>query len=280
VNYRILSPSLHATADAAAAVFRKQFGFTGLKVEEPFDESINFRPTFHCQSADFNHVCIEISDKAFPTTLDAIIGDCTTRFIPVLFYVAISSTDDDPKFSENLKRAKQYGIGIVDVSSKDNPITPAVSLSLAGVRAFDSADFAPKYWQIVRQARETFRNGDPAKGCQRIYEELEDRTRKIARMATKYGWWKSASPNIKPNTPWYRVAKFLQEELNITQAGCPNLTEPLLADVMGATRHRNIVSHKPKSKKKLIERDKKLRTIFEKGVDLLQEVLDASQSIR
>jgi hypothetical protein len=123
-----------------------------------------------------------------------------------------------------------------------------------------------------------FIDGEPAKACSIVYDELEGACRRYAKKCAEKGFW---NPNLNLDTGgWANVMSQMDRTLNRSNPFTKPLTPALCARIVGVTTHRNDTGHKPKKLKDLIKRDKELRTRFETAVDLLDEFLNAVKSAR
>lgn len=289
MNFRFLEAPLWPTAEAAKAFFKKELGVTSFKIEQPIQPDMEYGPTLSAVTKDFHWLCIEVSESAWPqrNVLDAFVLDCKNRCLPVRLYVAIPRGTSDPAFRANLKRAKQNGVGVVEVDEVGgNVFQDALSLSLTGLRGTNPIDFPPKYRSAIRDAGQTFCNGSPGKGCSTIYEEIEALSRRLAKKTKQRGFWRALKPSEKPpkidlvRGQWARLMKILIEHLDLKKCRCSKLNEPLLARVLGITGHRNESAHKPHNQTMLKKRDEELRTRFEAGIDILRDLINATKPLR
>lgn len=290
MNFQLLAQHLHETANEAKSYFATKHGAKQFKAEVPLAEVTSLRPTLSGQLGDRSLICIEVSESAYSASLDTFVVDCSTKSLPVKLYVAIPDARGDPDFSNNLKRAKARGVGIVEIK---NPapilLQDAVSLSLFGVRPIDLKAYAAGRKDALRQAEATFRNGNPVKGCQSVCEELEALTRAFAKRTKAEGWWKTPAPgSAKPPAvnldtgPWAKVLEALAASLDVTSARkkCPAFSLGLITKARALTDIRNMTSHRPASLRELIQRDTKLRTAFENACDVLADWSTATKPLK
>lgn len=286
MSYRILPSQLHETADAALAWFRTQRGITSFRVEEPIANDIEFVPTLSKRTRDHYTLCVEVSEKPYTTPLDSFVLECKNRVVPVKLFVVIPSGKGDSMFKDNLKRAQRNGVGVIEVDGNGGAVIhEALALSLTGVRAPDPADFPNKYRQALAEALSTFRNGDPVKGCGRLYDELEDLTRRIASKVDRKRAWKEAAISQAASVdfskaPWAMITNLLLGGIEQKILKSPQLTGALLARVYGVTSHRNESGHKPANRAALTRRDRELRTRFETASDLLRDLVAGVRPLR
>lgn len=283
MSYSLLPPPLHGTADAARVFFREHFGTPTFKTEESPYPGATYRPTFSGFTRDHHILCVEVSDTPYTNSLDAFVLDCKQKILPVKLYVVIPNGDGDGNFKTNLRRAKENGVGVIEVGNGAGAVIHDVlSLSLTGIRPYDARDFPAKYREAVSGAYNTFLNGDPSKGCARVYDELEVLCRAIGKKALKrkgFGNMVKASVFDFEKGAWATIIDFLNKHLDRSKITCPELSAALLARVHGITPHRNESGHKPADTKALTRRDRELRTRFEHSTDLLRDLIHASRGL-
>ena len=286
-QYTILPPPLQKTADAAMKWFIDNWGIkkAAVKVEGAIHPDVELRPTFCVPTGDHHLLCIEVSEKhVYAKHLNAGVLGCVHFGLPVQLFVAVPSGAKDPDYSQNLKAARQAGVGIIeidDTSGHCSIVHSALPLSLIAVRKVDVISFPSKYRQSLSHALQTFLDGTaPEKACALVYDEIEALFRKIAKRTEDKGFWPNAG-NLKiDKAPWATLIRDWDAKLNRTACQCPDLTQALAARILGITQYRNESGHKPKNLKALIKRDQQLRTRFENAVDLFRELVDASKPLK
>ena len=281
MRFSLLAQNLHPTAEAAREYFARNHGAKGFRSESAIDGDINFclKPTLLAKLNDGGILCIEVSERAYSNSLDTFVVECSARTFPVKLYVVIPSMKGDPEFSANLRKAKERGVGVIQLNEEGSFLaTDAVSLSLFGLHKLKLGEFPKDKREAVRQAEQTFLDGNPVKGCQQLFEELEAVTRAFAIRSKAEGWWRA--PHVGEPPPkaklakgsWANVLRELDKFLDWKSCHkkCPLLKESLLSSVRGVTEPRNLTSHKPSAISDIVERDRKLRTWFENVGDLLK----------
>jgi hypothetical protein len=286
MTFRHLPQAFHAMADAVVTYLETERGITGFVEEDSIHKDLS-RPSLHAKTADHHFLCLEFSETSpFPLSVERFAPECSRLCLPVRVFVAVPSNSKDENFSRDLKRARDWGIGVLAVSADDvTPVQEALSLSLAGVRRIDMKIFPAKYRYALSQAEATFRQGNPAKGCSDIYDEIEALTRRIAKKTKKAGMWKASkvAGGVLPGTnlekgQWANVMEVLMNQLEPGHP--PHIPKAQLAHILGVTPHRNDTGHKPGSNTALIKRDTSLRTRFENAVDMLFDLITVSKSLR
>lgn len=289
MSFKLLAPYLHPTALAAKKYFSEQHGAKSFCFETQIDKDLPLAPTLSARLSNGCILCIEVSEKAYSNSLDTFVVECSTRSFPVKLYVVLPSAKGDADFVSNLRKAKDRGVGVVELSDENTfEAAEAVSLSLFGMHKNKLKEFPKTKREAVRQAQQTFLNGNPVKGCQSLYEELESLTRLFADRSKKEGWWRAPhSGEAKPTTniktgSWAKVLKDLAVflDLDACKKRCPLICDALIASARGVTDPRNHTSHKPNTLKAMILRDQKLRTWFESTSDLLKNWYEATKPLK
>jgi hypothetical protein len=281
MKFDLLDPSLEDTANSAVRLFKSERAVKSIKTKEhPFGED-GWAPTFFGVNDERICVCVEVSDNPYPTTLDAFILDCKNRGFPAKCYVVMPKDSNHSEFKVRLKRAQANGVGVLEIDKHLRPHSycEATTLSLTGLRN-DVHSFPKSVRPRIVGAMSTFCNGNPAKGCSEVYDEIELLTRQLGGYASTNGWWKagtSAIPNFVTDN-WNPVLNFYLQHLDFqskVKPVCPLLDKPLLQRIIGVTTYRNQTGHKPKNIQKTMDRDRRLKTRFEAAVDLFLEVIEA-----
>lgn len=283
--YRFLPAELQPLAEEVASFCVNQWGISAQDIRREDvvpGADFGFRPTLYAPSRDHHIICVEVAATAYTAALDGFILACRNHCLPVRLYVAVPE-DSSPSFQTDLRRARSNGIGVFEATGNGvQMVAEAQSLSLIDVRAPDTKRLPAAIRPQVTQALQTFRGGDPAKGCANVYDEIEAMTRKLATSARKKkAWRRLAKGKTEPKlgeiskTPWSGLAQNLLQHLDAQKLGRPRVTEALLGRVLGITSHRNETGHKPKNRTALQKRDQKLRTRFEDACDLLEEFSSA-----
>jgi hypothetical protein len=183
-----------------------------------------------------------------------------------------------------IDEARRKGVGAIEVSGENcQLIHEALPLSLAGARVEDHTRFPARYRSGLSTAEATFRNGDPAKGCSLVYDEIENLSRRLATKIHAKGFWQpKASGPPKTNFDKDNWATIM--DLLLNRADLPKLpagvNKSLLIRVASIVDARNQAGHKPKNRLLRMQRDRESRTRFESAVDLLRDFAVAVRPLR
>jgi hypothetical protein len=272
--YTLLPLNLHAAADRAKTYFCEEEGLRKVVDESQIEDNVNWRPTFKGDTTDYHILCVEVTDGGYNQAFDSAIMQCINAGLPVRFYVAYRSADiTGDKFKTTFGEAQSRGVGVLEVRDRScHLVHRANALSLAAVRKIAISSYAKKYRLALRDAQTTFLTGDPAKGCSRIYEEIEALSRKLVARAVKEGWWTTNLRMMKD--PWATVMTQFNSGVNFAAmtTRCPKMTKGILNRIVSLTDQRNEAAHKPKSRAELMARDATLRTRFENASDIFLEL--------
>lgn len=275
--YTILPPPLHSTANAAVQWFIDKWGIRAknVRVEQPIDSEVELRPTFSVITPDYHTLCVEVSASAYANTFSECAVQCLSKGLPVKLFVAMPQDHRDQNYAQNQRAAKRAGIGILQVGENSAMVIQnALSLSLMGLRAIELSEFPKKYRHSLYQAEQTFRDGNPAKGCSQIYDELEKLFRRIAKKTHAKGWWANAGGLNVDTVAWATLIDNWERHIDRAACPCRDLCQKaFVARIHGVTPYRNDTGHSPTSQARLKRRDQELRTRFESAVDLLRDIL-------
>jgi len=228
MTYRALPAHLHSMADHVRAYLARERGVVGIAVEQEVHPDLSLRPTLHGRTRDHHLACVEVTDAGYTDALDAFVLDCQRLGLPTKLLIAVPAgnpTDIRPL----LRRARLRGVGVLEVQAggRCTPLSNALSLSLTGVRRSDNKRFPVRYLPALSDAEDTFLNGDPVKGCSRLYDEIEALTRRLAGRATTRGLFVAAAAGTTPPNsnkgPWKQVLEYLRENLDYQKI--PGLTD-------------------------------------------------------
>jgi hypothetical protein len=288
MKYRALAEALVPTAEAVRKHFMTAKGVRKFKAEAEVGPSFSYRPTLLGESEDYSLVAIEVNEGVYTDSLGVFVLECLGDGLPISLFVAAPAGGGDAQLMGLVRQAKRKGFGVVEVHGKTvRPLVPALSLSLTGLRPIDYKRFPKASRQRLAQAEETFLNGDPAKGCGRVYDLIELRTRSIAIEIDRLGLWKgSASSKSRPKFnfgkgPWAKLIELVNDYADFAQFPTHGLhiDKALWGRIRGLTPHRNESGHEPSTREELQERNRQLRTRFEHAVDALEALAKASPRI-
>ena len=192
MNFRVLPAQLHRTAERVARFFNEQRGCSRFKVEEQVVKDLDYRPTLQTTTPEYLDVWIEVSELPYLRSLDGIVLHCVTSSLPVKLYVGFPAGLPATEYKTNIDEARRNGVGAIEVSDHScHVVHEAMTLSLAGVRREDHRLFPLRYRSPLFTAETTFRDGDPAKGCSLVYDEIEGLSRRLAQRIHHRNLWQA-----------------------------------------------------------------------------------------
>lgn len=283
MNFRILPTQLHSTAAEVVRFFRADRGISKFKVEEPTTSGLDYRPTLQAVTPEYHDLWIELSEAPYLTSLDGVVLHCVTNCLPVKLFVAFPVGISASEYKKKVDEARKKGVGAIEVSAGNcEVIHEALLLSLTGARSEDRSQFPLRYRSVLSTAEATFRNGDPAKGCAVVYDEIEKLSRRLAKKIAQKNWWTNVPagpPRIRPDKDkWAPLIENLINRTNFNELP-HDVSKNMLIRVAALTGSRNESAHKPKNRAAHIKRDRQLRTRFESAVDVLSDFANATRPL-
>lgn len=283
-TYRALPDNLKDYADATHKYLSKELGLSAIKIEHEVHPDVEFRPTLSAISTDKHIICAEVVEQLFTPDIEAFVLSCRNHSLPVKLYVTVPKGQIQSYDPKVLKFAHENGVAILEVDPPHHGVLitgQPVSLALGGLRKFNLQEYPAKYRAPLKQAIETFKGGNPVKGCSEVYDEIEQLTRRIGRKCESIPGGLKKTGNIDwERGNWAPALDFLKTNIDKTKVGCPSINNQLMSRLIGMTEYRNETGHKPSSLQKRIERDKQLRTRFESAMDELGQLIEAARPLR
>jgi hypothetical protein len=246
--------------------------------------AIDYRPTLQTVTPEYHDIWVEVSEAPYLRSLDSVVLHCVTNCLPVKMYVAFPEGISATEYKKNIDESRKKGVGALEViSNRCIVIHEALLLSLLGVRSEDHRQFPPRYRSVLSTAETTFRNGDPAKGCSLVYDEIEGLSRRLARKIRSKNWWTrkaSGPPTFKVDKdPWATIMETIISRADFTALPV-KMKKGLVIRVAALTDVRNEAGHKPRNRAAAIARDRELRTRFETAVDVFRDFAGAARPLR
>lgn len=285
MKYQALAESLRPLADAVVAFLRAEEGANRFVAEQPLTAGANYSPTLHGHCRDRSIVAVEVNEGTYTGLLDSFVLDSQGLGLPVRLFLAVPEQGTAQSLLDLHRNARRRGIGVLEVNGGTvRRHLPALRLSLTGLRAINRKAFPRRILPHLVAAEETFRNGDPAKGCSKVFDVLERCSRRVCLDIASKKLWRPGRKT--PNHPdswyektgaWAKVLNVASESGNWTaiRASGISIRSALWSQIQGLTDHRNDTGHEPASMDALRNRDTRLRTQFEHAVDTLSALLDA-----
>jgi len=289
LEFRALSAELVPVAMAARNFLSGQDGARKFRAESAIAEQFAYRPTLLAEASDKSLIAVEVSEGSYTAPLVEFVLDCQRESLPIRVFVAVPVGGPPGAILQLHRRARQLGIGVLEVDGRrvTRPV-PALSLSLWGLRPMTQQRFPKRLRARLSQAEDTFRNGNPAKGCGGVYDALESQSRAVAWEIDRRRLWKASTSrkghgrNWFEKHAWANVLEYVDTyvDAQTMDSNWLPFDRALWSRVRGLTPHRNESGHEPKSLRKLQARDRELRTRFEHATDCLAELVAAFPRIR
>ena len=263
--YSILDPSLFAIADSAKLRITERYALKNCQVEKAFDSSIKFVPTFHWKTTTHFIVC-EVSNRPFPVTIKEIFADISVQGLSVKLIVVYpaNNTLSTKEFQEDFSKAKLFGVGLVSVDNGNLKIEhEGLSVQLHQAKV-DLAKFVKKLRPSIEAAFTTYSNGDAKHGVQELGQIIENIIRHVAIEAKGKRDYASGG---NPSDDKYAFGNILDDLVRESI-----MDKAILGRCRGYVEDRNRVSHKPRTLKKAVELEGKLKLDFQTGLRILDDL--------
>lgn len=288
MKYRALAESLIPVAEATRRYFMDGEGAKRFRAEEAIAPSSSYRPTLLADGHDGSLLAIEVNEGVYTDALDGLVLECVSQGIPIRLFVASPGGGPAMSAMQLVRKARMRGIGVLEVVGRDvQRILPALSLSLFGLQAIGAKGYPKRYRARLTQAEDTFRNGDPVKGCSRVYDLIEECSRDVAIEIDRLGLWRVAATRPIRQVRWFRkhpwanVLEYVDEWADFRVVGLSriHITKPLWSRIRGLTPHRNESGHEPATSEERRQRDRELKTRFEHAVDTFADLVKACPTV-
>lgn len=273
MSYSILGQDLHETADKAKQYFASKYGANHFVCEAAVDAQLPMKPTWQAALSSGYKLCIEVRQTPFSQTLYGFVTECANKNMPIRLWVAVPKRNAAPEFNSELKRARDIGIGVVEVEENGtgHEFHKPVPLSLFGLRRTDMGAIPKSRRDEVKAAEDSFLGGAPEQGCQEICQILEQLTRKFGEYTYMNGYWKTPIGAKKHDIKFFAHGSWQQmlEELDAriddkrVRVKYPTFSKAKIAGARAYTDWRNSMSHKPRTLEQRKARDSDLRTMYE-----------------
>ncbi|MEM6891549.1 MAG: hypothetical protein AAF636_26025 [Pseudomonadota bacterium] len=280
-----IASNLIPGAQAVGKYLSHELGVTKIKSEQAIDDNIMWVPTISGIQTDHHLVYVDVTDAGLSFAMSRYLATLMQAGLPALIYVAVPDSASDAKIKTYVEAAS-LGLGILQVSANNRVkrLRRANSTSLLALRPVNPKEHRAKYRQALADAQETFLNGDPVGGCQRVHQEVEALSRIVCKATFDKGLWSSnQTANVNWDTgAWKRILTLTTKSLDTTEARklYPGFNDSVLYTVAGLPDRRNSESHKPKTKGALMKRDRLCRTAFESAVDTFAELQETAKSLK
>jgi hypothetical protein len=277
MSYTILFPHLHPIADAVRRYFGDQWGVRSFSIEKK-DIEVDYKFTLSAVTKNYHQLRILVEDKAYLSSLDRVVLKCKNDSLPVLLYVAIRKGLDGPEYNTDCDHAHEVGVGILEVNERGKVVEKhrALSLSLTGVSFHRIAGYPDKYKQELARAQESYKNGEPAKACSIVYDQIELLSKRVAEMLRKRAW---TDKSVTIPRDWGPTLDLLINRISESKTVCRNLERTFLNKILGMTTDRHDMSH-PRTGAKLRDRDRELRNRFESAEGTLLKLIEVTKPLR
>lgn len=266
-KYKILPTHLHTIADAAEMLIKVKYNLGNPLIEMPIDPSISWSPTLHWKTK-IGYIACEVHETPWPVSIRTAFADGSTTDLPLKIIVAHpnSSLRTQSDFIKDSSEAKRLGCGLLTVNDDNTGQFQHLGIEIPLYLPTPKfSTFNKKLRAEVQHAYELYINGDPSHGVQEMGQLIENIIVHLADQAKKKGTLTSGgftSPNV-----FYSQGNLIDDLMRDRV-----IDNAILGKCRGFVEDRNGSSHKPKSIKQAIERNRKLKNAMSAGLLILEEI--------
>ena len=171
---------------------RKQYGSSGLKIEQGIDTAIGWTPTFYLKPAKFRIIAVEVSDNLYPEALKGAAHDISMYDFPITVYQSCSleTFQQDPK-QQKVNQLKRSGFGLITVDADGKAAIQCRAIPLAQHISSEQLDNELRDLNAAlkvkfKQALDTYLTNE-GQGLQESGQIVEALVNSIAKQAVKRG---------------------------------------------------------------------------------------------
>lgn len=274
-SFLFVEPDLIYIAKLAKDKIENRFNINNAHVEQIFDSSINYKPTFHWKTKTHIIIC-DIASSPFPLSIKDFYSDIAVKGIPVKVIIAYPGNrqKDVAKYREEIKKAKEYGIGLLAIDDNENIILENLGVSIPlHISQLDYSLYDKKMRALIEESYESYMiNGKPKDGLQKLGQLVESIIINLAVQAKRKG--KFIFSGFVPGTyiPQGKLIENLMKE-NVIDIG-------ILGNCKTFAHERNSVSHAAKNQREVIKIEKQLKVNFQFGLRILEALPKAIKDKR
>jgi hypothetical protein len=264
-----------AVAEKALSLCRKRYGANGLHIEEAISQELGWRPTFFLRPAKALILAVEVDDNLFPEALKVAAYEVAKFDQPIAVYQACSLTayQADPKQGK-INLLRKNGFGIITVDDDGNAVIQQPGIPLAQHISDEElegalSELTPGLRVDFKRAHDTYL-ANPGQGVQQVGQIVEALIGCIAKQAVKKGV-------ITP-------AEAKGDLADVIDALYQKPTFRNHRAALGAARdfikeYRNIASHPQKTAAQAMEKIRRCKDGFLRGVGVATKIRLAMQQL-
>jgi hypothetical protein len=263
-------------AEKALAFCKKRYGANGLHIEEAVSPELGWLPTFFLRPAKALILAVEVDDNLFPEALKVAAYEVAKFDQPIVVYQAcsLSAYQTDPKQGK-ISLLRKNGFGIITVDDDGTAVIQQPGVPLA--QHISDAELESAISQLTPALKVDFKRAhdtylaNPTQGLQQVGQIVEALIGCIATHASKKG----VITEAEAKGDLADVIDLLYQK--------PAFRNHRAA--LGAARdfikeYRNTVSHPQKTVAQTIEKIRKCRDGFLRGVGVVTKIRIAMQQLR
>lgn len=276
MKYSILESMLHPVADSVQPFIENRFSIRRPEIEQPIGRGIDWQPTFTWQT-NTGYICCEVSLRPYRPVIENAFAQIARKGLPVKGFIAFPSDEASSQegyfvkdYRDDILRTIGLGFGLISVDGDLRCAIEhhAISIPLL-VPEPDLSRLRKSLRTLVKDAYDTYINGDPASGLQKIGQLVEGSVSDLAEQAFKKG---------KFSMKGYKPGKYSPQGKLIVQMISQGVIDAgVLGRCRGFSDDRGNVSHMAKSITEAKRIEERLRDNFNNGLRILEELPKACE---
>jgi hypothetical protein len=262
-----LPTHLQSIADGAETLIKVKYGLANALIETQIDPNLLWRPTLHWKTKT-GYIACEVHETPLPASVRTAFGDGQTTDLPIKIIVAhpTSHSLSQSDYIKESNQAKRFGCGLVTINDDGSGQFQHLGIEIPlYLPSPNFTNYVKKLRAEVQHAYELYINGDPRHGVQEIGQLIENIIVHLADQAKKNGaltTGRFTSPDV-----YYAQATLIEDLMHDKV-----IDNAILGKCRGFVEDRNGSSHKPKSIKKAIDVNRKLKNAMSGGLLILEEI--------
>ncbi|MCA6422405.1 MAG: hypothetical protein IM568_06265 [Flavobacterium sp.] len=266
-SFLFVEPDLIHVAEIVKNKIQTRFGLGNAVVEQLFDENIDYKPTFHWKTKTHIYIC-DIAVSPFPQSINNFYSEVAVKGLPVKVIIAYLEKKQKEilKYKKELKKAKEYGIGLISIDEDDKVTFENLGISIPlHLAELDYTLYDKKFRPEIESAYESYMtDGKPDVGLQKLGQLVEKMILTVATQAKKKGNFVYAGYTPGKYISLNKLLDNLIKE-NVLDIG-------FLGNCKTFAKDRNSVSHPPKTINEAKKIEKKLKESFQFGLRIIENM--------
>ena len=261
--------------NAAIKFFNKLYENPQIKISDPIDTNLEYRPSLHFKATNHLTIAAEASeDSPYPMIFNLRHADIMNFNMPIALYCICPEEEFLKQENQGLVRDLQKnGFGLITVDS--NEIVTKRFNCIPLIQHISEEEFSTEIRELPRKLRLRMResfdlyNNNQVSGLQSISEIAEALINDAGKKAVKNGWISRANTNNSAS---------ILDSLSL-QISCKNAWASIGGMRSFMKEYRNISHHAPKTVKQAYKKYRDCRHGFLDGIKKIRNFINELKNI-